>query len=221
MSIYYSSEAGLCLLYGQLFLLTMFCLPENNEDWGQSESEGKAGREDPTWNYRGDTAESLKWKKCVPETSLDCAVLVRGGMWPLSRPIGTFWGGRAGGSLLRVSLLRLLPWTLASSTVSAATFVLCCQQAGSLPSTVLLLPALFPSLPDSLGCYRPGWRLRHHKTSLQPVSCPCPALLLQSWVNGMHGVYYWGFPCSQIPPFQMVRCAGQLKTFLHFPECGC
>ena len=54
MSTYYSSEAGLCLLYGQLSLLTIFCLPENNEDWGQSESEGKAGRQDPTWNYRGD-----------------------------------------------------------------------------------------------------------------------------------------------------------------------
>ena len=78
MRIYYSSEAGLCLLYGQLFLLTIFCLPENNEDWGQSESEGKAGREDPTWNYRGDTTESLKWKKCVPETNLNCTVLVRG-----------------------------------------------------------------------------------------------------------------------------------------------
>ena len=173
MRIYYSSEAGLCLLYGQLFLLTIFCLPENNEDWGQSESEGKAGREDPTWNYRGDTTESLKWKKRVPETNLNCTVLVRGA----DVPIGTFWGSWAGGSLLQVSLLRLLPWTLASSPVSAATFVLCRQQARSLPSTVLLL-ALFPSVPDSLGCYRPSWRRRHHKTSLQPVSCPCPALLL-------------------------------------------
>ena len=108
MSTYYSSEAGLCLLYGQLSLLTIFCLPENNEDWGQSESEGKAGRQDPTWNYRGDTTESLKWRKCVPETNLNCTVLVRGGMWSLTRPIGTFWGGWAGGSLLRVSLLRLL-----------------------------------------------------------------------------------------------------------------
>ena len=42
-------------------------------------SEGKVGREDPTWNYRGGIIESLKWnKKCVPEISLKLTFLVRG-----------------------------------------------------------------------------------------------------------------------------------------------
>ena len=186
----------------------------------KNESEGKAGRGDASWNYRGDTTESLRWKKCVPETSLDCSLSEGRDVTP--HPAHRhLLGGLSRRKPPPGSLLRLLPWTLASSTVSAATFVLCCQQAGSLPSTVLLLPALCPSLPDSLGCYQPGWRRRHPKTSLQPASCPCPALLLYSWVNGVPGVYYWGFPCSQIPPFQMVRWAGQLKTFLNFPECGC
>ena len=145
MSIYYSSEADLCLLCSQLCLLTIFCLPEKNEDWGQSEKWGKACREDPTCNYRGGIIESLKWnKKCVPQTSLKCSLSEGSrynpapGSWA---PSGVGW---VGGSLLLVSLCRLLPRTRSSSPGSAATFVLCRQEARFLPSTVLLLPSLFP-----------------------------------------------------------------------------
>ena len=48
MSIYYSSEADLCLLCSQLCLLTIFCLPEKMKTEARVKSEGKAGREDPT-----------------------------------------------------------------------------------------------------------------------------------------------------------------------------
>ena len=145
MSIYYSSEADLCLLCSQLCLLTIFCLPEKMKTEARVKSEGKAGREDPTCNYRGGIIESLKWnKKCVPQTSLKCS-LSEGSRYdpaPGSRaPSGVGW---VGGSLLLVSLCRLLPRTRSSSPGSAATFVLCRQEARFLPSTVLLLPSLFP-----------------------------------------------------------------------------
>lgn len=161
MSIFYSSEADRCLLHGQLFLLTIFCLQKRMKTEAKEKTEGKAGREAPTWNYRGDKTESLKWnKKCVPETNLKRTVSVRGAEVTPIRPCGTFWVGWAGGSLLQGSFLRLLLRTLSSSPGSAVTFVLCRQQAHLLPSTVLLL------LPLSLilsGCCRPGWRRSHHK----------------------------------------------------------
>ena len=79
------------------------------------------------------------------------------------RLIGTFRGGRAGGSLFRGSLLRgSLLWdgraggsrlrgSLRCSSAdplaspgSAATFLLCRPEAPFLPSAVLLLPSLCP-----------------------------------------------------------------------------
>ena len=61
MSIYYSSEADLCLLCSQLCLLTIYCLPEKKmKTEARVKSEGKACREDPTCNYRGGIIESLK-----------------------------------------------------------------------------------------------------------------------------------------------------------------
>ena len=62
----------------------------------------------------------------------------------------------------------------------------------------LSCPPLFSSYPlsflDSLGCYQPGWRLRHHK-AFPPDSelsspRPHPALLLERWVDGVPGVHY-------------------------------
>ena len=122
-------------------------------------SEGKAGREDPTWNYRGGVTELLKRnKKCVPETSLKRTVLVRGADANPCQLIGTFRGGWAGGSLFRGSLLwagwaggSRLRGSLRGSSAdplaspgSAATFLLCRLEARFLPSAVLLLPSLCP-----------------------------------------------------------------------------
>ena len=106
MSIYYSSEADLCLLCSQLCLLTTFCLPEKNEDWGQSEKWGEGRQRRPNLKLQGGIIESLKWnKKCVPKTSLKWGERMRTctlpGLWA---PSGVGW---AGGSLLRVSLRPL------------------------------------------------------------------------------------------------------------------
>ena len=148
MSIYYSSEADLCLLCSQLCLLTTFCLPEKNEDWGQSEKWGKGRQRRPNLKLQGGIIESLKWnKKCVPKTSLKWGERMRSctrpGLWA---PSGVGW---AGGSLLRVSLRRLSK-DRSSSPGSAETFVLCRQEACFLPSTVLRLPSLFPGFSGLL-----------------------------------------------------------------------
>ena len=112
MSIYYSSEADLCLLCSQLCLLTIFCLPEKNENWGQSEKWGEGRQRRPNLKLQGGIIESLKCnKKCVPKTSLKRTVLVRGAMQPRTRPIAPSGVGWVGGSLLQVSLRWLLPWT--------------------------------------------------------------------------------------------------------------
>lgn len=140
MSIYYSSEAGLRLLCHQLFLLTIFCLPGNNEDWGQSESEGKAGRGDPAWNHRGDTMSHSR-ERSVPPRPTCTAVLVRGaGVTPhpahrpllgrLSRrkpPPGVSSGSSRGPSHPPQSLLR--PLSFAASRPFTA---LRCSPTGSL-----------------------------------------------------------------------------------------
>ena len=101
-------------------------------------SEGKAGREDPTWNYRGGIIESLKWnKKCVPQTSLKCSLSEGRGCDPPPcpwAPSGVGWVEGASSGCLSAG----------SSPGSAATCVLCCQEARFLPSTLLLLPSLFP-----------------------------------------------------------------------------
>ena len=53
MSMYYSWEADLCLLRSQLCLLTIFCLPEKNEDWGQSEKWGEGRQRRPKLKLQG------------------------------------------------------------------------------------------------------------------------------------------------------------------------
>ena len=139
MSIYYFSEADLCLLCSQLCLLTTFCLPEKNEDWGQSEKWGEGRQRRPNLKLQGGITESLKWnKKCVPETSLKWGERMR----PCTRP--GLWGEREGASSGCLSARS--PRTRSSSPGSAETFVLCRQEACFLPSTVLRLPSRFPGL---------------------------------------------------------------------------
>ena len=146
MSIYYSSEADLCLLCSQLCLLTIFCLPEKNEDWGQSEKWGEGMQRRPNLQLQGrhNWITQVKQEVCSPDQP-EVHSLSEGsrydpalGSWA---PSGVGW---VGGSLLLMSLCRLLPRTRSSSPGSAATFVLCRQEARFLPSTVLLLPSLFP-----------------------------------------------------------------------------
>ena len=146
MSIYYSSEADLCLLCSQLCLLTIFCLPEKNEDWGQSEKWGEGMQRRPNLQLQGrhNWITQVKQEVCSPDQP-EVHSLSEGsrydpapGSWA---PSGVGW---VGGSLLLVSLCRLLPRTRSSSPGSASTFVLCHQEARFLPSTVLLLPSLFP-----------------------------------------------------------------------------
>ena len=128
----------------QLCLWPYFVCQKKMNAEARVKSERKAGREDPTWNYRGGVIKSLKWnKKCVPETSLKRTVLVRGADATQRRLIGTFRGGWAGGSRLRGSLRGSSADPLASPG-SAATFLLCRPEARFLPSAVLLLPSLFP-----------------------------------------------------------------------------
>lgn len=126
-------------------------------------SEGKACREDPTCNYRGGIIESLKWnKKCVPQTSLKCTVLVRGADTTPHRAHGHLlgWGEWEGA----------YSWCLSVGS----------SLGPGLPPQALLRPSCFAtrrpvscppqsssyrlSFLDSLGCYRPSWRHRHHKT---------------------------------------------------------
>ena len=112
----------------------------------------------PEWKVRGRQAEKtqpeitgkaylitqVKQEVCSPDQP-EVHSLSEGsrydpalGSWA---PSGVGW---VGGSLLLMSLCRLLPRTRSSSPGSAATFVLCRQEARFLPSTVLLLPSLFP-----------------------------------------------------------------------------
>ena len=141
MSIYYSSEADLCLLRSQLCLLTIFCFPEKIEDWGQSEKWGEGRQRRPKLKLQGRHNWIIQVKQEVcswdqPE--------VRGGMRTRTRPVGTFWGGVSGMEPLPGVSPPAPLRTRSCSPGSAATFVLCRQEARFLPSTVLLLPSLFP-----------------------------------------------------------------------------
>lgn len=186
-------------------------------------SEGKAGREDPTWNYRGGVIKSLKWnKKCVPETSLKRTVLVRGADATQRRLIGTFRGGRAGGSVLWGSLQG------SSADRSPPRALL--RPSGVAARRPLSCPPLFSSYPlsflDSLGCYRPGWRLRHHKAfpPASELSSPRPP----PWELGWPGA--WGsllrlslLAVSSIPDGGMRRATEDISGFpwmwmLHEPS---
>ena len=127
-------------------------------------SEGKAGREDPSWNYRGGIIESLKWnKKCVPQTSLKHTVLVRGADATPHPAHGHLlgWGER------RDPPLGVPPQALLQPMCFATRRPVSC-------------PPLFSfyhlSFLDSLGCYRPGWRHSHHKTfpAAHGLSSPRP-----------------------------------------------
>ena len=217
MSIYYSSEADLCLLCSQLCLLTTFCLPEKNEDWGQSEKWGEGRQRRPNLKLQGGIIESLKWnKKCVPETSLKWGERMR----PCTPP--GLWAPSGGGGEREGASSGCL--YAGSSTDPLVLPRLCCDLCALPPGGPF--PALHCSPTVSLSWIL--WAATGQagdtgitRPSLRPVSCPHPALLLWCWVNGVPGVHYWDFPCSQFPPFLMVGCAGQLKPFLNFPECGC
>ena len=151
MSIYYSSEADLCLLCSQLCLLTTFCLPEKNEDWGQSEKWGEGRQRRPNLKLQGGIIKSLKCnKKCVPKTSLKCTVLVRGADATPHPAHCTFWGGVSGRETPPGVSPPAPPRTRSSSPGSAAACVLCCQEARFLPSTVPRLPSLFPGFSGLL-----------------------------------------------------------------------
>ena len=171
MSIYYSSEADLCLLCSQLCLLTIFCLPEKNEDWGQSEKWGEGRQRRPNLKLQGGIIESLKCnKKCLPKTSLRWGERMRPRTWPGRwAPSGVGW---ARGRLLRVSLRRLL-WGPARPP-QALLRPLCF--AARRPVSCPPLSAYHLSFLDSLGCYQPGWRHRHHKTfpAAHELSSPHP-----------------------------------------------
>ena len=145
MSIYNSWEADLCLLCSQLCLLTIFCLPEKNEDWGQSEKWGEGRQRRPNLKLQGrhNWITQVKQEVCSPDQP-EAHSLSEGGGCDHTRLIS--WAssgvGWAGGSLL---------WCLSTGSSedllvtpgSAAPFVLCRQEARFLPSTVLLLLSLF------------------------------------------------------------------------------
>ena len=138
-------------------------------------SEGKAGREDPTWNYRGGIIESLKWNKKT-ETSLKGTVLVRGaGATPHPAPghlLG--WGER------EEPPPGVSPRTPGSSRRPApppqALLRPLCFAARRPVSCPPLSSSYLLSVLDSLGCHRPGWRHRHHKTfpAARELSSPRP-----------------------------------------------
>jgi len=174
MSIYYSSEADLCLLCSQLCLLTTFCLPEKNEDWGQSEKWGEGRQRRPNLKLQGGIIESLKWnKKCVPETSLKWGERMRPctppGLWAPSGGGGEREGASSGCLSAGSPRTARPPQALLRPLCFAARRPVSCPP---------LFSAYHLSFLDCLDCYRPGWRHRHQKTFPQPVSCPRPALLL-------------------------------------------
>ena len=103
----------------------------------------------------------------------------------LSSGLGEREGAASGGLSAAPPRTRSPPQALLRPSCFAARRPLSC-------------PPLFSSYPlsvlDSLGCYRPGWRLRHHKT-FPPASelsspGPHPALLLERWVDWVPGVHY-------------------------------
>ena len=144
MSIYYSSEADLWLLCSQLCLLTIFCLPEKNEDWGQSEKWGEGRQRRPNLKLQ----RRHNWITQVKQEDRDQpeghSLSEGSGCDPAPGPWAPSGVGWAGGSLLRVSRRRLFPRTRSSSPGSAVPFVLCRQEARFLPSNCSLLPSLFP-----------------------------------------------------------------------------
>ena len=146
MSIYYSSEADLCLLCSQLCLLIIFCLPEKNEDWGQNEKWGEGRQRRPNLKLQGrhNWITQVKQEVCSRDQP-EAHILSEGSRFDSApspwAPSGVGW---AGGSLLWMSLHCLLQLTCSSSPGSAATGVLCLQEARFLPSTVPRLPSRFP-----------------------------------------------------------------------------
>ena len=139
MSIYYSSEADLCLLCSQLCLLIIFCLPEKNEDWGQSEKWGEGRQRKPNLKLQGrhNWITQVKQEVCSPDQP-EAHSLSEGrgcdpppGPWA---PSGVGWVEGSSSGCLSAS----------SSPGSAATNVLCYQEACFLPATLLLLSSLFP-----------------------------------------------------------------------------
>ena len=143
MSIYYSSEADLCLLRSQLCLLTIFCFPEKNEDWGQSEKWGEGRQRRPKLKLQGRHNWITQVKQEVCSRDQPEVRGVDANPHP-ARPVGTFWGGVSGMEPLPGVSPPAPLRTRSCSPGSAATFVLCHQEARFLPSTVLLLPSLFP-----------------------------------------------------------------------------
>jgi len=172
MSIYYSSEADLCLLRSQLCLLTIFCFPEKIEDWGQSEKWGEGRQRRPKLKLQGRHNWIIQVKQEVcswdqPEVRGVDANPHRPGQWA---PSGVGW---AGWSLSRVSL-RLLLWGPARALQALLRPL--CFAARRPVSCPPLSSSYRLSFLDSLGCHRPGWRHRHHKTFLaaRELSLPRP-----------------------------------------------
>ena len=179
MSIYYSSEADLCLLCSQLCLLTIFCLPEKNEDWGQSEKWGEGMQRRPNLQLQGrhNWITQVKQEVCSPDQP-EVHSLSEGsrydpapGSWA---PSGVGW---VGGSFLQVSLL--LGWGDREGASSGCLSTASSSWPAPPPQALLRpvcfasrrpvsCPPLFPayrvSFLDSLGCHQPAWRHRDHKT---------------------------------------------------------
>ena len=239
MSICYSSEADLCLLCSQLCLLTIFCLPEKNEHWGQSEKWGEGRQRRPNLKLQGRHNWITQVKQEVCSWDQPEAHSLSEGSGCDSAPAHWHLQGWASGRepLPGVSPPGVSPLGWVSGREPPPGFSpWLLRGPARLPRLCCDLPALPPGGPfPALRCSPPtlslSWILSAAtgqagdsgitRPSLQPVSCPRSALLLESWVDGVPGVHYWEFPSSQLPPFLMVGCAGQLKTFLNFLECGC
>ena len=175
MSMYYSWEADLCLLCSQLCLLTVFCLPEKNEDWGQSEKWGEGRQRRPKLKLQGrhNWITQMKQEVCSPDQP-EVYSLSEGsgcdpapGPWAPSRvgwPEGASYGCLSAG--------------FSRGPARPPQAVLCplCFAARRPVSCPPLFPAYCLSFLDSLGCHRPGWRHRHHKTFLaaRELSSPRP-----------------------------------------------
>ena len=175
MSIYYSWEADLCLLCSQLCLLTVFCLPEKNEDWGQSEKWGEGRQRKPNLKLQGrhNWITQMKQEVCSPDQPEVYSLSEGSGCDPAPGPWAPSRVGWAEG---------------ASSGCLSAGF----SRGPARPPQALLCPLCFAarrpvscsplsssyrlSFLDSLGCHRPGWRHRHHKTfpAARELSSPRP-----------------------------------------------
>ena len=233
MSICYSSEADLCLLCSQLCLLSIFCLPEKNEHWGQSEKWGEGRQRRPNLKLQGRRNWITQAKQEVCSWDQPEAHSLSEGSGCESVPAHWHLQGWVSGRepLSGVSPLGwasgrepppgVSPWLLQG---------LCCDLPALPPWRPLSCPPLFSSyllsVLDSLGCYRPGWRLRHHQ-AFPPASEPSSPRP-PPWELGWRGA--WGsllrvsfLAVSSIPDGGMRRATEDISEFpwmwvLHEPS---